>query len=64
MMGLLCTEQSCRSCECCGIIYDPFHSDDEKLLLWGSLCGAYGALFNILSGNTVLFFIGDGYMKL
>jgi len=37
MMGILCTEQSCRSCKYCGIIKDPFHSDDGKLLSWGSL---------------------------
>jgi len=64
MMGILCAEQSCISCKCCAIIYDPFHSDDEKLLLWGSFHGAYGALFNIMSESEVLFFVADGYMKL
>jgi len=34
MMGILCTEQSCSSCKCCGIIWDSFHSDDGKLLSW------------------------------
>ena len=60
MMGILCSEQSCRNCKCCGVISDPFHSDDGKLLSWGSFCGVYGALFNILFRSVVLYFVGDG----
>ena len=45
-----------RSCKCHNIIQDPLHSDDGKLLSWGSFYGVYGKLFNILSRNLVLFF--------
>ena len=55
-------------CFCCAygalLLWGSFCGAYGALLLWGSFCGAYGVLFNILSGSVVLFFIGDGYMKL
>jgi hypothetical protein len=49
MMGILCTEQSCRSCKCCGIISDPFHSADGKLLSLGSFYGVHGSLVLLIN---------------
>jgi hypothetical protein len=55
-MGILCTELSCGSCKCCGIIYDPFYS----MMMMGSFCLGVsfmvyieGALFSVLSGSIV-----------
>ena len=46
MMGILCTEQSCRNCKYDGIIYDPFHSDMARFSR-GALFVMYMARFAI-----------------
>jgi hypothetical protein len=62
MMGILYTEQSCRSCIFCDFIQDSFHPDYGKLCRGAPFYGVYGALFNILSihVSVALFFVGDG----